>query len=75
MCKCKFLFCVFSGSSTVVLILMITGTAYDYYLTIKVRRQMKSNVYDIERRTKLDRAINVSNFNQRQKLSNGNIFN
>ncbi|KAK0083724.1 hypothetical protein PV325_008322 [Microctonus aethiopoides] len=58
------------GSSTVVLILMIAGTAYDYYLTIKVKRQMKSNVYDIERRTKLDRAINVSNFNQRQTLSN-----
>jgi len=47
----------FSGVSMVVLILMILGTGYDYYLSKKTA--CKSNViYDVEKHGKLDHLTN-----------------
>lgn len=50
-------FWVLSGVSVVVLILMILGTGYDYYLTKQVARK-RNVIYDLEKHGKLDRLTN-----------------
>lgn len=47
----------FSAVSTIVLILMILGTGYDYYLLNKVARK-KNVLYDLEKHGKLDHLTN-----------------
>ncbi|XP_011695435.1 PREDICTED: nose resistant to fluoxetine protein 6 isoform X2 [Wasmannia auropunctata] len=73
-------FWVLSGVSVVVLILMILGTGYDYYLTKQAARK-RNVIYDLEKHGKLDRltngdrkVINVadSNSNGVQSINNNN---
>lgn len=47
----------FSGVSTIVLILMILGTGYDYYLSEKIACK-KNVIYDLEKHGKLDNLTN-----------------
>lgn len=46
----------FSGVSAAVLVLLILGTGYDYYLTRKARR--RNVIYDLEKHGKLDPLTN-----------------
>ncbi|XP_070156257.1 O-acyltransferase like protein isoform X1 [Polyergus mexicanus] len=57
-------FWVLFGVSTIVLILMILGTGYDYYLSEKVACK-KNVIYDLEKHGKLDNLAN----------SNGKVLN
>lgn len=47
----------FSGVSVVVLILMILGTGYDYYLSRKLTRE-RNVIYDLEKHGKLEHLTN-----------------
>lgn len=54
----------FSGVSAVILVLMILGTGYDYYLSRKFHRN--TVIYDLEKHGKLDQLANGN-----QKALNG----
>lgn len=54
-----------SGSSVFVGILMLIGTAYDYYLSFKAAKR-RSSIYDLEKHAKLEQAANGHH-----KLANG----
>lgn len=59
----------FSGVSVVVVILMILGTGYDYYLTRKLARN-RNIIYDLEKHGKLDHLTNGE-----RKVINGKTVN
>lgn len=59
----------FSGVGAIVLILMILGTGYDYYLSEKVARK-RNVIYDLEKHGKLDHLTNGSG-----KVLNGKQLN
>ncbi|XP_011155276.1 O-acyltransferase like protein isoform X2 [Harpegnathos saltator] len=74
-------FWILFGVSAVVLILMIIGTAYDYYLTRKLIHR-NNVIYDLEKHGKLDqltngnqKVLNVadSNTNGVQPINNNNV--
>lgn len=54
-----------SGTSAVVLFLLIAGTSYDIYLTKRVARKQNTK-YDVEKHVKLERFVNGNS-----KLHNG----
>jgi hypothetical protein len=58
----------FSGVSVVILILMVFGTGYDYYLQNLTHK--KNVIYDLEKNGKLDHLTNGN-----QKALNGKAFN
>ncbi|XP_070156272.1 O-acyltransferase like protein isoform X3 [Polyergus mexicanus] len=72
-------FWVLFGVSTIVLILMILGTGYDYYLSEKVACK-KNVIYDLEKHGKLDNLANSngkvlnadSSSNSTQPINNNN---
>ncbi|XP_050465173.1 nose resistant to fluoxetine protein 6 isoform X2 [Cataglyphis hispanica] len=71
-------FWILFGVSTIVLILMILGTGYDYYLSKKVACK-KNVIYDLEKHGKLDnltngKVLNVadSSSNSAQPINNNN---
>ncbi|KAL6448102.1 hypothetical protein ACFW04_000260 [Cataglyphis niger] len=72
------IFWILFGVSTIVLILMILGTGYDYYLSEKVACK-KNVIYDLEKHGKLDnltngKVLNVadSSSNSAQPINNNN---
>ncbi|XP_072743886.1 nose resistant to fluoxetine protein 6-like isoform X2 [Anoplolepis gracilipes] len=74
------IFWILAGICTIVLILMILGTGYDYYLSKKVTHQ-KNVIYDLEKHGKLEhltngngKALNVadSSSNDVQPINNNN---
>jgi len=58
----------FSGVSVVILILMVLGTGYDYYLQKLTRK--KNVIYDLEKNGKLDHLTNGN-----RKALNGKALN
>lgn len=59
----------FSGVSVVVLILMILGTGYDYYIFKKITHK-KNVIYDLEKHGKFDPLTNGN-----QKLNGKGFIN